>query len=133
MKTKKLHTFTLVAAIWAFALIIIIRPAGAEMQEITDDQMEKHYLKQGDLHPPPELLERKEINTEKDNVLEETEEDRLEEYIREHSIPAISSEDSGLNDYWQYYDTYLDREEKQILNRDGALTVHSIGGPGQNP
>ena len=66
-------------------------------------------------------------------MLEETEEDRLEEYIREHSIPAISSEDSGLNDYWQYYDTYLDREEKQILNRDGALTVHSIGGPGQNP
>jgi hypothetical protein len=132
MKTKKLHTFTLVAAIWASALILILRPAVAEMQEITDDQMEKHYLKQGDLRPPADLVEKKDINTEKDDLLEETEEDRLEEYIREHSIPAIS-EDSGLNDYWEYYDTYLDREQNQILNRDGDLTVHSIGSPGQSP
>lgn len=133
MKVRKLNI--LVISIWVFVLILFPLSAKAEMREITDDQMEQQYLKKGDLRPLPELVAQKDIEDIKDEdkeLLEETEEDRLEAYIRENSLPELN-DDLVPEDYWEYYDTYLDREDTQIQNWEGEVIVNPVGNPVQGP
>ena len=133
MKVRKLNI--LVISIWVFVLILFPQSAKAEMREITDDQMEQQYLKKGDLRPLPELVAQKDIEDIKDEdkkLLEETEEDRLEAYIRENSLPELN-DDLVPEDYWEYYDTYLDREDTQIQNWEGEVIVNPVGNPVQGP
>ena len=133
MKVRKLNI--LVISIWVFVLILFPLSAKAEMREITDDQMEQQYLKKGDLRPLPELVAQKDIEDIKDEdkeLLEETEEDRLEAYIRENSLPELN-DGLVLEDYWEYYDTYLDREDTQIQNWEGEVIVNPVGNPVQGP
>lgn len=133
MKVMKLNIIVL--SIWVFVLIFFPQSAKAEMREITDDQMEQQYLKKGDLRPLPDLVAQKDIEDIKDedeDLLEETEEDRLEAYIRENSLPELN-DDLVLEDYWEYYDTYLDREDTQIQNWEGEVIVNPVGNPIQGP
>ena len=72
------------------------------------------------------------METKTEELLEETEEDRLEAYIRENSLPELN-DDLVLEDYWEYYDTYLDRENTQIQNWEGEVIVNPVGNPVQGP
>ncbi len=79
---------------FAFGLVLVSMPGEAEMHAMTDDQMKDHFFRGRGSSLTADVEKESDIVTEEHNLLGETEESKLDNYIRERSGPGIE-ESSG--------------------------------------
>lgn len=81
----------MIAAIWACGLILIPHPGEGEMLTLTDAELGAHFF-QGMAITPTAARPDNHNQPNTEELLEETEETRLGNYIRERSTPEIKEE-----------------------------------------
>ena len=81
----------MIAAIWAFWLILVPCPGEGEMLTLTDKELGTHFF-QGMTITQTAARTENHMETKTEELLEETEETRLGNYIRERSRPEIKEE-----------------------------------------
>jgi hypothetical protein len=81
----------MIAAILASWLIQVPQSAEGEMLTLTDEELGIQFF-QGMTETPTAVRAENHIKTQTEQLLEETEEKKLENYIRERSTPKIKQE-----------------------------------------
>jgi hypothetical protein len=81
----------LVLASWAFCFILLPQQAGADMRMLGKEEMEKYYFRTWSLRLKADFPAKTASETKTDDLLEETEEDKHDNYVRAKSDSEILS------------------------------------------
>jgi hypothetical protein len=116
METKMLDT--LIITVWVCWLVLLPQSAGAEMRALTDRQMGDHFFESWHFDLTADLLAEKDMLTEATDLLEETEEERLNHHILEViqglslEIPNDNEDNASNQDIYQdpafWHDLFID-------------------------